>query len=112
MAGGARPRAACPLKVGQRVLFSLHFVAEIALAAGRLHVAITLAVPEGVVVASWAPDWRKPSPGMLGFAREVLTAAGAAGPWAYVGDEEDDRLAAEKAGMAFIPAKRIRAPAR
>jgi histidinol phosphatase-like enzyme len=81
--------------------------AEIALAAGRLHVAITLAVPEGVVVASWAPNWRKPAPGMLAFAREILTAAGAAGSWAYVGDEEDDRRAAEAAGMAFIPAERI-----
>ena len=83
--------------------------AEIALAAGRPHVAIALAVPEGMVVTSWAPDWRKPSPGMLAFARGILGAFGlVAEGWAYVGDEEDDRLAAEKAEMIFIPAEQIR----
>jgi histidinol phosphatase-like enzyme len=87
--------------------------AEIALAAGRLHVAITLAVPEGVVVTSWAPDWRKPAPGMLAFAQEVLEVFGlVAEGWAYVGDEADDAAAARAAGMTFYPAERIRAPAR
>ena len=103
---GARlPEGEALLEAAERI----RLPAEIALAAVRLHVAITLAVPEGVVVASWAPDWRKPAPGMLAFAREVLTAAGAAGPWAYVGDEEDDKTAAAAAGMAFIPANQIAA---
>jgi histidinol phosphatase-like enzyme len=86
--------------------------APIVLAARSPRVAPMIRVPEGFVVASWNPGWRKPAPGMLAFARKILTAAGAAGPWAYVGDEEDDRRAAEAAGMAFIPAERIRAPAR
>jgi histidinol phosphatase-like enzyme len=83
--------------------------APIALAARSPRVAPMIRVPEGFVVASWNPQWRKPAPGMLGFARELLEAFGlVAEEWAYVGDEEDDQRAAEAAGMAFIPAERIR----
>jgi histidinol phosphatase-like enzyme len=84
--------------------------APIALAARFPRVAPMIRVLEGFVVASWNPEWRKPTPGMLAFAREILEAFGlVAKEWAYVGDEEDDRRAAEAAGMAFIPAERIRA---
>jgi len=83
--------------------------APIALAARSHRVAPMIRVPEGVVVVSWDPQWRKPAPGMLAFARGILGAFGlVAEGWAYVGDEEDDRLAAEKAEMIFIPAEQIR----
>lgn len=50
-------------------------------------------VPEGIIVASWSPEWRKPSPGML---------KGLPRPLVFVGDEECDRLAAEAAGATFV----------
>jgi histidinol phosphatase-like enzyme len=84
--------------------------APIALAAAHPRVAPMIRVPEGFVVASWNPGWRKPAPGMLDFVREILGAFDlVAEEWAYVGDEADDAAAARAAGMTFYPAEWIRA---
>lgn len=60
-------------------------------------------VPEGILRASWDPAWRKPNPGMLLAACAALGIRPEVDPVAYAGDEEDDRLAAQAAGMMFIP---------
>jgi len=103
---GARlPEGATLLQAAERI----RLPAPIALAAARPRVAIVVPVEEGMVMASWNPEWRKPNPGMLRFGAEALRALeGIVGPWAYVGDEADDEAAATQAGMAFFPAEQIR----
>lgn len=51
--------------------------------------------------ASWEPSWRKPSPGMILYACQILGIP-VAKSVAYVGDEPDDLVAAERAGVTGV----------
>lgn len=50
---------------------------------------------------SWEPSWRKPSPGMILYACQTLGIP-VAKSVAYVGDELDDLVAAESAGVTGV----------
>lgn len=69
--------------------------------------AIVPAEDAGFILASWSPKWRKPSPGMLVAARRLLDPARRFS-WCYVGDEEDDGIAATRAAMDFVDVQRYR----
>lgn len=71
---------------------------------GNELVAIAPAEDAGLILASWSPKWRKPSAGMLVAARRLLDPARRFS-WRYVGDEEDDRFAAQAAAMDFVGIK-------
>jgi histidinol phosphatase-like enzyme len=89
---------------------------EVALAVRDPRQIIILDIPlntpdkKGEVFVSWDPEWRKPAPGMLKEAQTLLqcTRFIAEGcRWIYIGDEDDDKKAAQAAGMAFLPAEEI-----
>lgn len=57
----------------------------------------------------WNPDFRKPAPGMINFIVDVQGVAQA--DTIFVGDSDDDRQAAEAAGVRFVEAKEFFATA-
>lgn len=65
---------------------------------------VQVPIRDGIIFASWSPYWRKPAPGMLLTARELLSAEP---PCVYVGDEDDDRTAAGAAGMGFVDVRQF-----
>lgn len=74
----------------------------IRLAQDRSNLAAIVSVGDaGLILASWSPAWRKPAAGMLQAALRLLDPGGLFS-WIYAGDEEDDRLAAEAAGIGFV----------
>lgn len=67
-------------------------------------ISIVQAEDAGLILASWSPSWRKPQAGMLRAASRLLDPAGRF-RWMYIGDEEDDRLAALAAEIEFVNVK-------
>lgn len=57
------------------------------------------------IYASWKPSWRKPNPGMILHALEVLGVPPSPDVF-YVGDEEEDVQAAKNAGISWVWVKR------
>jgi hypothetical protein len=62
---------------------------------GKVVPIVPVPVPEGIILLSFSPRARKPSPWGL-----QLLARGR--PAVFFGDEESDRLAAETAGAKFV----------
>lgn len=63
---------------------------------------VQIRMGEGLFLhASWEPFWRKPSPGMILYACQTLGIP-VTKSVAYVGDEPDDLVAAERAGVTGV----------
>ncbi|NLX08242.1 MAG: HAD-IIIA family hydrolase [Chloroflexi bacterium] len=75
-------------------------VAQVAKAIGAQHYAVCVCHPHGSVPgAARESEYRKPNPGMLLYLMDALGFG--AGDTIYVGDRDDDREAANRAGVRF-----------
>ena len=103
--GAAVPKGTLLLERAREISLPL----PLAIARYFPRLAVPVAAPEGIVIASWAPSWRKPEPAMLQAARRLYSSlhpAALFSPWIYIGDEESDREAAARAGMRFLEVKK------
>ena len=97
-----RVRVGMQLSGARRALVALYHPRQEQTALGRLLARlgkvvplVPVVVPEGIVLLSFSPRARKPSPWGL-----QLLAGGR--PAVFYGDEDTDRLAAEAAGAEFV----------